>query len=105
MKEVHGNRHNNNPIPMDSDPYVLLMLSSYNIQAGRFRRLIGTMSPPDDTDKAEIYVEVRTMSDRMACCPGTFLVNSQSIIRSHGSKSRENEKWWKGLSDGVKKEM
>mmetsp|Transcript_127530 Transcript_127530/g.366885 ORF Transcript_127530/g.366885 Transcript_127530/m.366885 type:complete len:143 (+) Transcript_127530:109-537(+) len=26
-------------------------------EAGRFRRLIGTMSPPDDTDKAEIYVE------------------------------------------------
>jgi len=26
-------------------------------QAGRFRRLVGTMSPPDDTDEAEIYVE------------------------------------------------
>jgi len=28
-------------------------------QASRFRKLIGTMSPPDDTDMAEIYVEVR----------------------------------------------
>lgn len=26
-------------------------------EAGRFRRLIGTMSPPDDSDEAEIYVE------------------------------------------------
>jgi len=26
-------------------------------QAGRFRNLVGTMSPPDDTDEAEIYVE------------------------------------------------
>lgn len=26
-------------------------------EAGRFRRLIGTMTPPDDTDTAEIYVE------------------------------------------------
>eukprot|EP00978_Attheya_sp_CCMP212_P007654 scaffold17766_cov54-Attheya_sp.AAC.4 len=26
-------------------------------EAGRFRKLIGTMSPPDDTDQAEIYVE------------------------------------------------
>ncbi|CAB9508579.1 expressed unknown protein [Seminavis robusta] len=26
-------------------------------EAGRFRRLVGTMSPPDDTDTAEIYVE------------------------------------------------
>jgi len=26
-------------------------------QAGRFRRLVGTMTPPDDTDTAEIYVE------------------------------------------------
>lgn len=26
-------------------------------QAGRFRRLVGTMSPPDDTNMAEIYVE------------------------------------------------
>lgn len=28
-----------------------------NHQAGRFRRLVGTMSPPDETDEAEIYVE------------------------------------------------
>jgi hypothetical protein len=27
-------------------------------QAGRFRRLTGTMTPPDDSDTAEIYVEV-----------------------------------------------
>jgi acylphosphatase len=26
-------------------------------EAGKFRRLVGTMSPPDDTDEAEIYVE------------------------------------------------
>jgi len=26
-------------------------------EASRFRRLIGTMSPPEDTDTAEIYVE------------------------------------------------
>jgi len=26
-------------------------------EAGRFRRLLGTMSPPDDGDEAEIYVE------------------------------------------------
>ena len=28
-------------------------------EAGKFRRLLGTMSPPDDGDEAEIYVEVR----------------------------------------------
>lgn len=28
-------------------------------EAGRFRRLVGTMTPPNDTDTAEIYVEVR----------------------------------------------
>jgi len=28
------------------------------LQASRFRRLVGTMSPPDDTSEAEIYVEV-----------------------------------------------
>lgn len=27
-------------------------------QASRFRRLVGTMTPPDDSDEAEIYVEV-----------------------------------------------
>ena len=27
-------------------------------EAGRFRRLSGTMTPPDDSGKAEIYVEV-----------------------------------------------
>lgn len=27
-------------------------------EAGKFRRLLGTMSPPDDGDEAEIYVEV-----------------------------------------------
>jgi len=26
-------------------------------EAGRFRRLVGTMSPPDDSEEAEIYVE------------------------------------------------
>mmetsp|Transcript_11600 Transcript_11600/g.15292 ORF Transcript_11600/g.15292 Transcript_11600/m.15292 type:complete len:154 (-) Transcript_11600:190-651(-) len=26
-------------------------------EGGRFRRLVGTMSPPDDTKRAEIYVE------------------------------------------------
>lgn len=33
-----------------------------HFQASRFRSLVGTMTPPDDTDTAEIYVEVRTMS-------------------------------------------
>mmetsp|Transcript_26438 Transcript_26438/g.37277 ORF Transcript_26438/g.37277 Transcript_26438/m.37277 type:complete len:143 (+) Transcript_26438:160-588(+) len=28
-----------------------------NNEAGKFRRLIGTMTPPDDTREAEIYVE------------------------------------------------
>mmetsp|Transcript_12206 Transcript_12206/g.14715 ORF Transcript_12206/g.14715 Transcript_12206/m.14715 type:complete len:147 (-) Transcript_12206:212-652(-) len=28
-----------------------------NNEAGKFRRLIGTMTPPDDTNEAEIYVE------------------------------------------------
>lgn len=28
-------------------------------EAGKFRRLLGTMSPPGDDDEAEIYVEVR----------------------------------------------
>jgi len=27
-------------------------------EAGRFRRLVGTMSPPEDSNEAEIYVEV-----------------------------------------------
>lgn len=31
-------------------------------EARRFRRLVGTMSPPDDTDIAEIYVEVSLCS-------------------------------------------
>jgi hypothetical protein len=30
-------------------------------EAGRFRRLSGTMTPPDDSKTAEIYVEVRIM--------------------------------------------
>ena len=30
-------------------------------EAGRFRRLSGTMTPPDDSATAEIYVEVRSM--------------------------------------------
>mmetsp|Transcript_11276 Transcript_11276/g.15798 ORF Transcript_11276/g.15798 Transcript_11276/m.15798 type:complete len:135 (+) Transcript_11276:116-520(+) len=33
-----------------------------NNEAGKFRRLIGTMTPPDDTNEAEIYVEVRTVT-------------------------------------------
>mmetsp|Transcript_7835 Transcript_7835/g.12262 ORF Transcript_7835/g.12262 Transcript_7835/m.12262 type:complete len:171 (-) Transcript_7835:250-762(-) len=30
-------------------------------EAGRFRKLVGTMSPPDDSDEAEIYVEVSAL--------------------------------------------
>jgi acylphosphatase len=33
------------------------MLCAVLIQGTRFRKLSGTMSPPDDTDRAEIYVE------------------------------------------------
>ena len=33
-----------------------------NNEAGNFRRLLGTMSVPDETDEAEIYVEVRALS-------------------------------------------
>jgi len=33
-------------------------------EAGRFRRLSGTMTPPDDSRKAEIYVEVRAILSR-----------------------------------------
>lgn len=33
------------------------LVSANTPQAGKFRRLVGTMSPPDDTDEAEIYVE------------------------------------------------
>ena len=42
-------------------------------EAGKFRRLLGTMSPPDDGDEAEIYVEVRT-SQR--CVPVKYMVAS-----------------------------
>ena len=35
-----------------------------NNEAGNFRRLLGTMSVPDETDEAEIYVEVRALSQR-----------------------------------------
>ncbi|CAJ1958832.1 unnamed protein product [Cylindrotheca closterium] len=31
--------------------------SCVNNEAGKFRRLVGTMSPPDESDEAEIYVE------------------------------------------------
>jgi hypothetical protein len=40
----------------------LFYLHDYNsiqYQASRFRSLSGTMTPPDDSRKAEIYVEVR----------------------------------------------
>jgi hypothetical protein len=36
----------------------VLRIFSLSFQAGRFRRLVGTMSPPDDSEIAEIYVEV-----------------------------------------------
>ena len=32
-------------------------------EAGRFRRLCGTMTPPDDSGTAEIYVEVCSLMD------------------------------------------
>jgi hypothetical protein len=38
-------------------------LFSWHAQGGRFRRLTGTMSPPDDSDTAEIYVEVSAEED------------------------------------------
>ena len=36
-------------------------------EAGRFRRLSGTMTPPDDSKKAEIYVEVRSGYSNANC--------------------------------------
>ena len=36
-------------------------------EAGKFRRLLGTMSPPDDGEEAEIYVEV-------SCTPARKIV-------------------------------
>ena len=34
------------------------VLSNFFHQASRFRKLVGTMTPPDDSQEAEIYVEV-----------------------------------------------
>ena len=39
--------------------FIMISYHQFNLQASRFRRLVGTMSPPDDTKEAEIYVEVR----------------------------------------------
>ena len=36
---------------------VLILSFLFLLQASRFRRLVGTMTPPDDSDEAEIYVE------------------------------------------------
>ena len=42
--------------------FIVFLIFCANTQAGRFRRLVGTMTPPDDTKEAEIYVEgKRTM--------------------------------------------
>lgn len=39
-------------------PWTSIFLVDFSRQAGRFRRLVGTMSPPDDASReAEIYVE------------------------------------------------
>ena len=43
-----------------SSLYDILAFSLFllvDLKAGRFRRLVGTMTPPSDTDEAEIYVE------------------------------------------------
>lgn len=42
--------------------YVLFLFLPPSVpkKASRFRKLIGTMSPPDDSETAEIYIEVRT---------------------------------------------
>lgn len=32
--------------------------NAFFFQASRFRKLVGTMTPPDDSKEAEIYVEV-----------------------------------------------
>ena len=51
-------------------------------EAGKFRRLLGTMSPPDDGDEAEIYVEVSQQQEmRMLFLPCTVI---EAHIRYHG---------------------
>lgn len=41
----------------DLPSFVCFFFSAFVSKAGRFRRLTGTMSPPDDSNTAEIYVE------------------------------------------------
>lgn len=49
-------------------------MSLATAQAGRFRRLIGTMSPPDDSDEAEIYVEVRRLLSGIILVDIVFII-------------------------------
>ena len=51
----------------------------YTVKASRFRRLIGTMSPPEDSDKAEIYVEVRDEKKYYTCALLPFRIHISSI--------------------------
>ena len=65
------------------------------LQAGRFRKLIGTMSPPDDTDQAEIYVEVRQMFmlSSKKLCNHRCLNRKRSVTIRHPTGKAKNGGW------------
>mmetsp|Transcript_11277 Transcript_11277/g.15800 ORF Transcript_11277/g.15800 Transcript_11277/m.15800 type:complete len:144 (+) Transcript_11277:116-547(+) len=55
-----------------------------NNEAGKFRRLIGTMTPPDDTNEAEIYVEgKRKMVDGFVrwCQKGNVGLSQITVVK------------------------
>ena len=72
------------------------------LQGGRFRRLLGTMTPPDDTDTAEIYVEVREGWSRKGnpidTCVGTRfwmdILYSSTITVSPAVRSWLSSAWF-----------
>lgn len=51
-------------------------------EAGKFRRLLGTMSPPDDGDEAEIYVEVSYEQEMVIASLGTVIRSLHSLLWS-----------------------
>lgn len=68
------------------------------------------MTPPDDTDMAEIYVEVRHRRRRqpllkyMGFLPFVKSDDSCCTVVIFGDQ-REKGRWWTVLFDGVKREM
>ena len=59
---------------------VLFYLHNYNsiqYQASRFRSLSGTMTPPDDSRRAEIYVEVRLLYSYIIYITYKYVFNSR----------------------------